>query len=108
MQPVECALASGDASRPLRSGVPPLKSECLPFSQVPHTTRFFSGFLASNPQALQFYPRPAHFKLWMKDEASKVRYADDRRAQVAAVLERQNRSWGASPRTFENLARLRS
>jgi bacillithiol biosynthesis cysteine-adding enzyme BshC len=85
-----------------------LKSECLPFSQIPHTTRFFSHFLASHPQALQFYPRPANSKSWINDEAAKVRYADGRRAQVAAILERQNRSWGASPRTFENLARLRS
>src|SRR5208337_4074967 len=105
---VECAVASDDASRPLLSGVPPLKSECLPFSQIPHTTRFFTDFLAHHPKALQFYPRPANIKSWIKDEAAKVRYADDRRAQVATVLERQNRSWGASSRSFENLARLRS
>jgi bacillithiol biosynthesis cysteine-adding enzyme BshC len=108
MKLVECAVVSDDASRPLLSGVPPLKSECLPFRQVPHTTRFFSDFLASHPQALQFYPRPARIQSWIKDEAARVRYPDDRRAQVAAVLERQNRFWGASPRTFENLARLRS
>lgn len=57
---------------------------------------------------MQFYPRPANFRSWMKDEAAKVRYAEDRRAQVAAVLERQNRSWSAGPRTIENLARLRA
>jgi len=108
MKLVECAVVSDDASRPLLSGVPPLKSACLPFSQIPHTTRFFSDFLANHRDALKFYPRPANIKSWIKDEATKVRYADDRRAQVAAVLERQNRSWGASPRTFENLARLRS
>ena len=107
MKLVECAVAADDASRPLLSGGPPLKSECLPFRQVPHTTRFFSDFLGSHPQALQFYPRTARFASWMRDEALGVRYPDDRRAQVADVLEGQNRSWGASPRTFENLARLR-
>ena len=85
-----------------------MKSECLPFSQIPHTTRFFSDFLRGDSNALQFYPRTARFTTWMKDEALRVGYPDDRRAQVAAVLERQNRAWGASPRTFENLARLRS
>ena len=108
MKLVECALASDDALRPALSGVPPLKSEFLPFSQIPHTTRFFCDFLSSNPKAMQFYSRPANFRSWMKDEAARVRYPDDRRAQVAAVLERQNRAWGAGPRTFDNLARLRA
>jgi len=108
MKLVECAVASDDASRPILSGVQPLKSERLPFSQIPHTTRFFCDFLTSNPNALQFFSRPAKFKSWIKDEAANIRYPGDRRAQVAAVLERQNRSWGAGPRTFENLSRLRA
>ena len=108
MKLVECALACDDALSPALSGVQPLKSECLPFSQIPHTTRFFSDFLSRNPQAMQFYSRPANFRSWMKDEAARVRYTGDRRAQVAAVLERQNRAWGAGPRTFENMARFRA
>jgi len=108
MKLVECAVASDDASRPILSGVQPLKSECLPFSQIPHTTRFFCDFLTSNPNAMQFFSRPAKFKSWIKDEAANIRFPEDRRAQVAAILERQNRSWGAGPRAFENLARLRN
>jgi bacillithiol biosynthesis cysteine-adding enzyme BshC len=36
-----------------------------------------------------------------------VRYDPVRRERVAAVLERQNRAWGESSRTQENIARLR-
>lgn len=44
----------------------------------------------------------------MKDEASKIRYPEERREQVAAVLERQNQAFGSAARTFENLARFRN
>lgn len=108
MKAVECALTYDDAPRPFLSGVQPLKSECLPFSQIPHTTKFFSDYLAGNPKALRFYSRSPNFKSWIKDEAAKVVYPRDRRDQVVAVLERQNRAFGASSRTFENLERLRS
>src|SRR5262249_45698445 len=37
-----------------------------------------------------------------------LRYDDERRKRVAGVLERQNRSWNASSRTLDNIARLRS
>src|ERR1700756_4424317 len=43
----------------------------------------------------------------MKEEAANIPYDDGRRAKVAAVLERQNQSWGASPKTLSNLERLR-
>jgi bacillithiol synthase len=108
MKLVECALTTADASRLSRTGERPLKSECLPFSQIPHTTRFFSDYLSAHPKALQFYSRSADFTSWMQDEAAKVVFPIDRRAQVAAVLEKQNRSFGAASKTFENLARLRN
>ena len=34
-------------------------------------------------------------------------YDPARRARVADILERQNRAWDASPKTLENIARLR-
>jgi bacillithiol biosynthesis cysteine-adding enzyme BshC len=86
-----------------------VKSECLPFSQIPHTTRLFADFLSDHSKVQQFYPRSAHFNQWFRDEASRlVAYAPERRQRVAAVLERQNRSWGASQKVLENIARLRA
>lgn len=84
-----------------------MKAECIPFSQIPHTTRLFSDFLFNFPKVQAFYPHPPRFAEWAKAEAGQLRYAQERRGRVAAILERQNQSWGASPKTLENIARLR-
>jgi bacillithiol biosynthesis cysteine-adding enzyme BshC len=84
-----------------------VKAHCLPFSQIPHTTRLFADFLSYQPTIQPFYPRAPHFSEWLKDEAGKISYDPVRRETVAAVLERQNKSWDASPKTLANLDRLR-
>ena len=85
-----------------------MKSECLPFSQIPHTTRLFADFLSGSSKVQQFYPRSAYFNQWFKDEASALRYETERRQRVSVILERQNREWGASEKTLENIGRLRA
>ena len=84
-----------------------MKAQCLPFAQIPHTTRLFTDFLAYSPSVQPFYPHSPHFKEWLTVEASAVRYDPSRRERVSAILERQNKSWDASPQTFANLTRLR-
>ena len=83
-----------------------MKAHCLPFSQIPHTTRLFTDFLAYSPKVQPFYPRPPQFGEWLKDEANKISYDSSRREQVAAILERQNKTWNASAKTLGNLDRL--
>jgi bacillithiol biosynthesis cysteine-adding enzyme BshC len=85
-----------------------VKSECLPFSKIPHTTRLFADFLSDNSKVQQFYPRSAYFNQWFKDEASSLAYAFERRELVSAILDRQNQSWNASAKTLENITRLRA
>jgi bacillithiol biosynthesis cysteine-adding enzyme BshC len=89
------------------SGEYAVKAQCLPFSQIPHTTRLFTDFLSYSPNVRAFYPHSPYFSEWMKAEASAIDYDSSRRERVTAVLERQNKSWGASPQTLKNLARLR-
>ena len=84
-----------------------MRAQCLPFSQIPHTTRLFTDFLAYSPSVQPFYPHSPHFGEWMKSEASAVQYDSSRRERVSTILERQNKSWNASPQTFANLDRLR-
>jgi bacillithiol synthase len=84
-----------------------VKAHCLPFTQIPHTTKLFTDFLSYTPGVHQFYPRSPYFGEWIKDEASRISYDPSRRDKVTDVLERQNRSWNASPKTLENLDRLR-
>lgn len=83
-----------------------MKSHCLPFRQIPHTTKLFTDYLSWSPSIQAFYSRPPRFAEWAKDETSRVSYDSARRKQVVRVLERQNKAWGASPKTLENIARL--
>jgi bacillithiol biosynthesis cysteine-adding enzyme BshC len=85
-----------------------VKAHCLPFSQIPHTTRLFADFLTYQPNIQPFYPRSPNFNEWLKEEAAKISYDSSRRERVAAILERQNKSWDASPKTLANLDRLRN
>src|SRR5271169_824845 len=101
-------LTEHESHRPTLSGELPVKSDCLPFSQIPHTTRLFADFLSGHTPAQQFYPRSAYFNQWFKDEASRLHYDSERRQHVSLILERQNRSWGASGKTMENIGRLRA
>jgi len=84
-----------------------VKAHCLPFSQIPHTTRLFLDLLAYTPQVQSFYPRSPYFHDWLKDEARQISYEASRRELVTQVLERQNKSWNASEKTLANLERLR-
>jgi bacillithiol biosynthesis cysteine-adding enzyme BshC len=94
------------------SGELPMKSQCLPFTQIPHTTRLFLDYLSYTPSVRGFYPRSPIFSEWVKDESQRVVYDDARRSnarrsKVSEILERQNRAWGASPKTLANIERLR-
>ncbi|HYM77502.1 MAG TPA: bacillithiol biosynthesis cysteine-adding enzyme BshC [Candidatus Dormibacteraeota bacterium] len=84
-----------------------MKAHCLPFSQIPHTTPLFTDFLSYSPKVHLFYPRSPFFKDWLKEEAEKISCDSSRRERVTAILERQNKSWDASPQTLANLNRLR-
>jgi len=84
-----------------------VKAHCLPFAQIPQTTRLFTDFLAYSPSVQPFYPHCPNFSEWFKKEASAVQYDSSRRERVSAILERQNKSWGASVQTLANLKRLR-
>src|SRR5271156_4438579 len=90
------------------SGEPAVKAQCLPFTQIPHTTRLFTDLLAYSPSVQPFYPHSPHFSEWFKAQASALQYDSLRRERVSTILERQNKAWGASPRTLANLSRLRA
>ena len=88
-------------------GEMPVNASCVPFQLIPHTSRLFLDYLSHTPSAAEFYPRSANISDWVKEEAARVSYDPARRAQVAGILERQNRVWDASAKTFANLDRFR-
>jgi len=84
-----------------------MNAHCLPFRQIPHSTRLFLDYLDRTPSVQPFYPRSANFLAWAADESARVKYPADCRKRVAEILERQNRSCGASAKTLENIAHFR-
>jgi bacillithiol biosynthesis cysteine-adding enzyme BshC len=84
-----------------------VKSQCFPFSQIPHTTKLFADFLSYSPTVQQFFPHSPRFGDWFRDESTFPSYDDARRERVCAVLQRQNTSWNASAKTIDNIARMR-
>ena len=84
-----------------------MKAQCLPFRQVPHTTRLFLDYLSYAPAVQQFYPRSPNFPEWMKDEATRIRYDETRRARISEILDRQNRAFGSGQKALANVERLR-
>jgi bacillithiol synthase len=92
---------------PGMSQEPAVKAQCLPFSQIPHTTQLFIDFLANSPKVQPFYPHSPYFGEWIKEPAAALQYDSDRRERVSTILERQNKSWNASPQTLANIQRLR-
>ena len=84
-----------------------MKSQCLPFQQIPHTTRIFLDYLSYTPSVRSFYPRSPIFSEWVKEESERVVYDDARRVKVCEILERQNHAWGASAKTLANIERLK-
>ena len=88
-------------------GEMPVSTSCVPFRLIPHGTRLFLDYLSHTPSAAEFYPRSPYLSDRVQEEADRVRYDPARRNQVAAILERQNRVWEASAKTFANLDRFR-
>jgi len=84
-----------------------MKSQCLPFQQIPHSTRLFLDYLSYTPAVRGMYPRSPIFSEWVREEGGQVCYDEVRRAKVSEILERQNRGWGASAKTVANIERLR-
>ena len=83
------------------------KAQGIPFTHIPHSTRLFLDYLAYAPAVREMFPRSPVFSEWVKEEAQRVTYDAARRGKVSEILERQNRAWGASPKTLANIDRLR-
>jgi bacillithiol biosynthesis cysteine-adding enzyme BshC len=80
--------------------------DCIPFSSIPHTTRLFSDFLNYSPDVREFYPHPPDASQVAAQSAT-VPHETEINVRVADVLEKQNRTWGASEKTLNNVRRLR-
>jgi bacillithiol synthase len=85
-----------------------MKSHCYPFRQIPHSSDLFLDYLDFTPSVQQFYSRSPRFLEWAKDEGERIQYPKERRDQLAGILKRQNKSWGAGEKAVNNIERFRS
>jgi bacillithiol biosynthesis cysteine-adding enzyme BshC len=84
-----------------------LQPECLPFRDVPGTSRLFLDFLSRTPEIRRFYPTSTLSLDELAAQAGQVSIPADRRHRVTDVLMRQNRAWNAGPKALQNLEKLR-
>jgi bacillithiol biosynthesis cysteine-adding enzyme BshC len=90
----------------LSAGAPVVTPDCISFSAIPHTSKLFSDFLSQSPEVRRFFPH-ASDGTNVAALARVVPHGTEIHRRVADVLERQNRTWGASDRVFKNIQRLR-
>jgi len=84
-----------------------LDSQCLSFREVPGSSRLFLDFLAGNPQVHPFYPSSTLSLDELAMQARSIDIPNERRQQVANLLEKQNRSWNAGLEALANIEKLR-
>jgi bacillithiol biosynthesis cysteine-adding enzyme BshC len=83
-----------------------VKSECMPFTAIPHNSRLFLDFLFQYDKVESFYAHRPHSHAVL-EYARTLEFPAERRARVADVLERQNRRWGASEAALASIEKFR-
>lgn len=79
---------------------------CIPHTHVPNTTRLFTDCLYDFPRVREFYAHNPFDGESFRRAAEKLPRDREFRKQVAAALREQNRRFGATEQTFENLRKL--
>lgn len=77
----------------------------LAFSQLPHQPKLFLAYLENFEKVKAFYAHPPTMES-VSQATRKLDYPAERRAEVAAILGKQNAELGAGSETHVNLERL--
>jgi bacillithiol synthase len=79
----------------------------LTFRQLPHQPKLFLAYVDQFEKVKAFYGHPPELQA-VSRAARKLDYPGERRAEVAAILGKQNAAFGAGAETNSNLERLAS
>jgi bacillithiol biosynthesis cysteine-adding enzyme BshC len=82
-----------------------MESHCLPFSEIPHTTKLFSTFLEDFGRVSRYYAHPPTDH-GIFAAAREVKLDPETRREAVAALREQNRHLGADGEAQRNLDRL--
>jgi bacillithiol synthase len=77
----------------------------LPPHKLPHTSKLFRDYTENFRKVKRFYGHSPEWKSVLA-AAKKLKFADDRRREVADILRQQNVIFGSGEETGENLSRL--
>ena len=78
----------------------------ISYKHVPHSTILFLDYLYDFERVARFYDAPPYTLSSYQAVASQLSSFEGKRAEVCAILMRQNQAFGCGPATFENLQRL--
>lgn len=84
-----------------------MDSHCIPFPEIPDTSRLFSSFLENFRSVSGYYAHPPS-EAGIEAAAREVRLSAEARRIVVDVLREQNRAFGADAATGKNIERLAS
>jgi bacillithiol synthase len=82
--------------------------ETIPYSRVPRSSALFLDFLAHFERVSSFYDHRPFDPAAYRTTAAQLRGKFRDRRELAEILEAQNRKFGCSEKTFENIRRLAS
>jgi bacillithiol synthase len=80
-----------------------LKTDCYPISILPRLSRLFVDYAASREPLAPFYRAAPYGPVWEKAGGRAGSYAE-----IADLLEKQNRGFGAGEATLRNIEKLRA
>jgi len=80
---------------------------CIPYPELPGTTRIFADYTSAFERVRVFYPLQPQRMYDLAGEKG-GEYPAGLRAQMANILERHNRQWGLTPQGESNLQKLRA
>lgn len=78
----------------------------IPFTEIPHSTRLFTDFLYDFDRVSRFYTDCGRAASSLTNHAREVASREYSRGEVAAALDRINRSYDAPAATLKNIERL--
>jgi uncharacterized protein YllA (UPF0747 family) len=78
---------------------------CVPYRELPHTSRLFADYTNDFSRVSRFYPLPPQNVDGLSGPAD---YPSERRSQIAEILARQNQQWGTTAEMQSNLQRFRA
>src|SRR5579862_6671537 len=83
-----------------------MTATCIPYTQVPNSSPLLTDYLYHFDRVSRFYNGSPHDFSSYRAVATHLDKFAFQRAELSAILERQNRAWGCPERTSENIERL--